>query len=62
MVGNEVDGPFFWFMSLEMLPDVDFRHFRHQKNIFWGSRKSIWGPKRANFDELRAKLGHWRSI
>ena len=22
------------------------KHFRHQKNIFWGSRKSFWGPKR----------------
>ena len=62
MLGNSFDGPFFWSMPWEMLPEVDFKHFRHQKNIFWGSRKSIWAPKKAKFCELRAKLGHLRLI
>ena len=25
---------------------ADLKHFRHQINIFWASRKSILGPKR----------------
>ena len=29
-----------------MWPEVDLKHFRPHKNIFLGSRKSIWGPKR----------------
>ena len=29
-----------------MWPERDLKHFRHQKNKFWGFRKSIWGPKR----------------
>ena len=29
-----------------MWPEVDLKYFRHQKNIFGGSRKSIVGPKR----------------
>ena len=33
---NSFDGSFFWSMSLEMWPDVNLKHFRHQKNIlFW---------------------------
>ena len=42
---NSLNGPFFWSMPWEMWPEVDLKHFRHQKNIFWGSRKSIWGLK-----------------
>ena len=45
MLGNSFDGPFFWSLQWEMWPEVDLKHFKHQKNIFWGSRKSIWGPK-----------------
>ena len=52
MLGNSLDGPFFWSIPWEMWQEVDLKHFRHQKNIFRGSRKSIWGPKKANFDEL----------
>ena len=37
---------FFWSMSWEMWPEADLKHFRRQKKLFWGSRKSIWGPKR----------------
>ena len=33
MVGNEVDGPFFWCMPWEMWPDVDLMHFTHQKKL-----------------------------
>ena len=42
---DSLDGPFFWSMSWEMWPEVVLKHFRHQKNIFWGSRMSIWSPK-----------------
>ena len=28
-----------------MWPEADLKHFKRQKNIFWASRKSIWGPK-----------------
>ena len=28
-----------------MWPVKGLKHFSDQKNIFWGSRKSIWGPK-----------------
>ena len=45
-LGNSLYGPFFWSMSWEMWPEADLKHFNDQKNIFWGSRKSIWGPKR----------------
>ena len=62
MLGNSFDGPFFWSMQWEMWPEVDLKHFRRQKNIFWDSRESIWGPKKPNFSVLRAKLGHIRSI
>ena len=31
-------------MSWEMWPEVVLKHFIHQKNIFWGSKKSIWDP------------------
>ena len=51
-LGNSLDGPFFWSMPWEMWLEADLKHFRYQKNIFWGSRKSIWGPKKANLDEL----------
>ena len=43
MLGISLDGPFFWSMPCKMWPEVDLSH---QKNIFWGSRKSIWGPNR----------------
>ena len=46
MQENSLGGPFFWSMPWKMLPEVDLKHFRQQKNTFWGSRKSIWGPKR----------------
>ena len=45
-LGNSLDGPFFWSMSWEMWLEVDLKHFRQQKNICWGSRKSIRGKKR----------------
>ena len=45
-LGNSLDGPFFWSMSWEMWLEVDLKHFRQRKNICWGSRKSIRGPKR----------------
>ena len=45
MLGNSFDGPFFWSMPWEMWPEVDLKDFRQHKNLFWGSRKSIWGPK-----------------
>ena len=43
--GNSLNRPFFRSMPWEMWPEVDLKHFRQHKNIFWGSRKSIWGPK-----------------
>ena len=44
--GDPLDGSFFRYISWEMWPKADLKRFRHHKNIFWGSRKSIWGPKR----------------
>ena len=42
------------------------KHFINHKNIFWGSRKSICGPKGglkgSNFCKLLAKFDHLRSI
>ena len=32
-------------MPWEMWSEADLKHFNHQKNIFWGSTKSIWGQK-----------------
>ena len=32
-------------MPWEMWSEADLKHFKRQKNIFWASRKSIWGPK-----------------
>ena len=46
---NSLYGPFFWSMSWEMWPEADLKHFRLEKNIFLGSRKSIWGPKKPIF-------------
>ena len=37
---------FFWSMPWEMWPEVNLKHFSNQKNIFWGARKAIRGPKR----------------
>ena len=51
-LGEPLDGLFSWSMSWEMWPTADLKHVNHQKNIFWGSRKSIWGPKG---EFLRAK-------
>ena len=45
-----------------MWPEVDLKHFRH-KNIFWGSRKSILGPKSPfseSYDLNLAILGLFR--
>ena len=44
--GDPLDGSFSWYMSWEMWPKADLKHFRHQKTIFWCPRKSIWGQKR----------------
>ena len=49
-------------MSLQMWPEEDLKHFKRQKNIFRASKKSIWGPKMANFLELLGKFGHLRSF
>ena len=59
-------------MPWGMWPEKDLTYFSNQKNIFWGSRKSIWGPKRglkgqfdvkkANFRGLIAKNGYLRPI
>ena len=43
--GNLFDGSIFWSMPWKMWPEADLKHLKH-KNIFWGSGKSIWGPKR----------------
>ena len=43
--GDPLDGAFFWYMSWEMRQKADLKHFRHQKTIFWCTRKSIWGQK-----------------
>ena len=32
-------------MTWEIWPEMDLKHFRQQKNIFQGSRKSSWGSK-----------------
>ena len=40
---------------------MDLKHFRHKKINFW-ALKSQFGVKKANFSELRAKLGHLRFI
>ena len=54
MVGNEVDGPFFWCMPWEMWPDL--MHFTHQKKL-WSpeSQFDIIGP----IGEICAKLVHF---
>ena len=52
-------GPFFWFISWEMWSEADLKYFRRQKNIFWGSRKSIWGPKRPISESYELNLAIW---
>ena len=44
-------------MPGEMWPKADLKHFRHQKNIFSGSRESIWGPKRPISVSYKLNLG-----
>ena len=56
---DPLDGPFFWSMSWEMRSEADLKHFRRQKNIFWGSRKSIWGPKRPFSESYDLNLAIW---
>ena len=51
--------PFFWSLAWEMWSEVDLKHFRHQKNIFWGSRKSIWVPKRPISESYEVNLVIW---
>ena len=46
---NSLERPFFWSMSWEMCPEYDLNHFRHLRNIFLGSSKSIWGSKKGQF-------------
>ena len=58
-LGDSLDGPFFWSMSWEMWPEADLKHFRHQRNIFWGSRKSIWDPKRPISECCELNLAIW---
>ena len=45
-------------MPWEMWPEVNLKYFINQKNIFWGSRKLIWGLKRPNFCKILAKFDH----
>ena len=59
---KSLDYPFPWTTSWEMLREAHLKDSRHKKCIFWGSRKSIWGPKRVKFGELWAKFGHLRSF
>ena len=54
--------PFSWTMSWEMWPEVVLKRFRHQKNIFWASRKSIWGPKRQISESYELNLAIWGLI
>ena len=58
-LGDSLDGPFIWSMSWEMWPEADLKHFRQLKNTFWGSRKSIWGPKRPIFESYERNLAVW---
>ena len=47
-------------MSWEMWPEADLKHFRHKKNMFWGSTKSIWGPKSPICESYELNLAIWR--
>ena len=58
-LGNLFDEPFFWSTSWEMWKEGDLKHFKPQKNIFFGSRKSIWGPKRPISESYEINLAIW---
>ena len=58
-LGNSLDEPFSWSMSWEMWPGVELKDFRHLKNMFWGSKKSIWGPKRPILVSYRLNWAIW---
>ena len=40
-----------------MWPEADSKHFRHNKNISWGYKKSIWGSKRPISESYDLNLG-----
>ena len=42
--------------AMENVARSRFKHFRHQKNIFWTSRKSISGPKRSISESYELNL------
>ena len=58
-LGNLLDGPFFWPMPWEMWPEAYLKHFKRQKNMFWASRKSFWGPKRRISENYEVNLTIW---